>query len=597
MEIGLANSYGGAAVAKYVERVAAGRNAGVQLVIDAAHPDTAEYTWINNSTAILEIDGARTLLYRYFANEPAAASRLFGDKALVKDLWRAAGVQTPAGAIVGSVAEAIEFQQRLGRSIVLKPRFSFAAKGVSVDLSTPAEIEEGFTLAKKYHAQVLVEEFLHIATEYRCIVGGGRIYAIVERLPPHVVGDGVSTIETLITRRNSERSHVPSTRSSPIVASERVIKYLSQRGLTVSSVLPAGRVQQLSHMRILSEGGDLFGVLDRVDERVKRATLAAAAAVPGTTWCGLDLILTEDGDVQAIEINSNAQANGIQFPSYGEGVPMGEYMLEKHLSSAMRTATTSTPTYPSSGEMPTKTVLPLGTSRATLDELFLSWLHSRREFEVTSLNHEVLAVDRGGERSWFSGTLSMCDLAAVIAVVRRHGVVRLLLREASVPLVKGVWVSDPSEIRKYLSKQLSPVCVLPHSSEWPGTEEATFWNRSDAPKRRLGAPRYGFSVQARVPGLRVRVFSTPHSSLVMTSRDAGPHPIDESAAIAARAVRAVPGLRWAAVDVVFPEQDGSTGAPRIEGLSVVPAFLPDDRIVFGSFGGLFAFITDGKEAK
>ncbi|MGO1592868.1 MAG: hypothetical protein ACTHW1_01130, partial [Ancrocorticia sp.] len=262
-------------IAEYIEAVSSGRNAGVQLLIDAANKKGATHTWINNSTAIVEHKGKRILAYRYFGAESALAAVLYGDKAFTKEVWEKAGVATPKGGLVSSAAEAIAFQREIRAPIVVKPRFSFASKGVSVELSTEQEIRDAYTLAKRYNRDVLAEEFLEIQTEYRCFVGAGEVYALVERLPPHVIGDGTSTIGKLIEDRNHVRETIPSTRNEPIEIEGRVESYLAARGKSVETVLPSGEIQQLSHMRILGEGGDLYGVLDKASDGLKELAVTA----------------------------------------------------------------------------------------------------------------------------------------------------------------------------------------------------------------------------------------------------------------------------------------------------------------------------------
>ncbi|MCE2138070.1 bifunctional glutamate--cysteine ligase/glutathione synthetase, partial [Streptococcus thermophilus] len=48
---------------------------------------------------------------------------------------------------------------------------------------------------------VMAEEVV-VASSYRFLVIDGRVQAIVERIPANIVGDGRSTVKTLLDRKN-----------------------------------------------------------------------------------------------------------------------------------------------------------------------------------------------------------------------------------------------------------------------------------------------------------------------------------------------------------------------------------------------------------
>ena len=50
---------------------------------------------------------------------------------------------------------------------------------------------------------VIVESFV-TGRDYRCLIVGGRMQAIAERVPAHVVGDGTHTVAELVEITNAD---------------------------------------------------------------------------------------------------------------------------------------------------------------------------------------------------------------------------------------------------------------------------------------------------------------------------------------------------------------------------------------------------------
>lgn len=595
------NVYPESEVSDYLAGVSSGRNAGVQMLIDAGSKKGAKHQWLNNSTAIIDCKRHRILAYRYFGGESVVAASLYGDKSFTKDVWENAGVLTPRGRLVTTADEAIVFQQELGSSIVLKPRFSFASKGVSVNLVDESAIRLAFERAKRYSKGVLAEEFLEIQSEYRCFVGDGVVHAFVERLPPHVVGDGHSSISTLIDRRNQVRKTIPSTRNEPIEISGRVKSYLAECGRSTNTILSAGEIQQLSHMRILGEGGDLYGVLDLASDELKQLAIKAARAIPGAYWAGLDLIETPDGRVWAIEINSNAQTNGIRYPTYGKPEPIAEILLDERLKQTEKSPLSSklgiSPriSLPTPGRDDTPFILAIDDPQeVVLHKLFHRWLVADG-YELNWINGQIVRVCKNQESHWFRGCLSPADLAVVNAVVKKHALVRRALGSAKVPRVSGKLIRTLQDLRDYLGQQPEPVSVTAHSMVWKDAKVSACATPADAPKRQTRAAKYGYWVQEIPKGTRLRVLSSgARCFAVLGEQQADSRSIKRATREACRAVRAIPGLRWAAVDVVISEHDGKT-RPRVEGLSVTPQITAEDRLLAGELEGFYSYILGSSE--
>jgi cyanophycin synthetase len=122
------------------------------------------------------------------------------DKQLTKTLLDQAGVPVPDGHrhhTAGSAARGAP----PGGPVTIKPLDANQGKGVTTSCSTPEEVERAFAFARKYGRHVIVEEFLR-GRDYRVLVTGNKIAAASWRRPPHVTGDGVSSVRALVELEN-----------------------------------------------------------------------------------------------------------------------------------------------------------------------------------------------------------------------------------------------------------------------------------------------------------------------------------------------------------------------------------------------------------
>ena len=213
-----------------------------------------------------------------------------GDKNLTKRLLTEVGVATPKGALVRTADEAIAAALRLGTPVVVKPLDGNHGRGVSLDLRTPDQIRWGFEQAVIHSRQVIVEQ-QYDGHDYRILVVGGKVVAVAEREPAHVVGDGRQTIEALVAQINQDprRGAGHEAVMTRIVIDDHVRDMLSRVDLTPTSIPAVGRKVQLRATANLSTGGT---AIDRTDEihPVNAAMARRAALTVGLDVAGIDFI-------------------------------------------------------------------------------------------------------------------------------------------------------------------------------------------------------------------------------------------------------------------------------------------------------------------
>lgn len=133
----------------------------------------------------------------------AIAQRVATDKGLAKRLLDAAGVPVPEGREAQDAGEACRAAEELGWPVVVKPLDADYGDGVSIRLTDSASVRTAFATARSWSDRVLVERFIP-GTLFRMLVIDGRLASVVRRESAFVIGDGLHTIDQLVTLANRD---------------------------------------------------------------------------------------------------------------------------------------------------------------------------------------------------------------------------------------------------------------------------------------------------------------------------------------------------------------------------------------------------------
>ena len=135
------------------------------------------------------------------------------DKDLTTKLLGAAGLPVPKQDSVRTADQAVRVAERIGYPVVVKPLDGNHGRGVCLDLRDEAAVREAFPIAEEQSRRgwVIVESFV-TGKDYRCLIIDGRMVAIAERVPAHVVGDG--TVDGAGAGRRHQRRPAPRRRAT-----------------------------------------------------------------------------------------------------------------------------------------------------------------------------------------------------------------------------------------------------------------------------------------------------------------------------------------------------------------------------------------------
>ena len=222
----------------------------------------------------------------------SVAVDIASNKELTLNLLAAAGLPVPRSESVRMLDDAVRLANRIGYPVVLKPLDGNHGRGVMLDLRSDDDVRSAFPVAKEEsrNGLVIVETFV-TGRDYRCLVIDGRIAAIAERVPAHVIGDGTATVTELVERTNADpRRGVGHEKVlTRIKIDQAAIDLVRAQGFGMDDVPPAGTMVKLTLTGNMSTGGiSIDRTMEAHPENIEIAE--EAARVVGLDIAGIDFI-------------------------------------------------------------------------------------------------------------------------------------------------------------------------------------------------------------------------------------------------------------------------------------------------------------------
>lgn len=252
------------------------------------------------------------------------ASTICKNKYLTKQYLLKAGVPTQEGKLFDddfNDFDIINYANKLGYPVVIKPLSGSGGKGVIANIQDELELQNAlkYVLNELNIKEVLVEKHFE-GIDCRVFVLDGKVIGAIKRIPANVIGDGKSSIKTLINLKQKRRFENPALFGRKINIDNEVIQVLAEQGYTIESVPKQGDKVLLKTKNNISAGGDAVDITDELTEKIKGIAIDAANAIPGLAHCGVDLIVDLENDTATvIEINSQPHIASQMFPEMGQG--------------------------------------------------------------------------------------------------------------------------------------------------------------------------------------------------------------------------------------------------------------------------------------
>src|SRR4051794_11041243 len=225
---------------------------------------------------------------------PHIAVELASDKEETNRILSNLGLPVPRQRLVQTADDAVAAAEKIGYPVVVKPYNANHGRGITVHLTAAEQVRAAFDVAREHSRSVIVESFI-AGEDHRMLVINGELVAVAKRVPGHVVGDGVHTIEQLVELVNQDPRRG--------VGHEKVLTrlefdhqaevLLGRKGYTRESVPAAGEKVFLRSTGNLSTGGTATDMTDLVHpdniEMAVRAVKAIGLDVGGVDFLSTDV--------------------------------------------------------------------------------------------------------------------------------------------------------------------------------------------------------------------------------------------------------------------------------------------------------------------
>ena len=217
------------------------------------------------------------------ASDKEETNRLLGDL----------GLPVARQRMAYSEEEAARAAERIGFPVVVKPLNANHGRGVSIGLQDKDAVRAAFTHAREHSRTVLVESYI-TGLDHRLLVVNGALVAATRRVPGHVKGDGVHSIEALMDEVNADprRGIGHEKVLTKLSLDHQALRLLENLGYTPESVPAAGEVVYLRSTGNLSTGGTAVDVTDVIHPDNRDMAVRAANAI-GLDVAGVDFLTTD----------------------------------------------------------------------------------------------------------------------------------------------------------------------------------------------------------------------------------------------------------------------------------------------------------------
>jgi cyanophycin synthetase len=224
---------------------------------------------------------------------PHIAVELASDKEETNRLLGNLGLPVPQQRLVQDAEGAVAAAERIGYPVVVKPYNANHGRGISIHVTGADQVRRAFDVAREHSRSVIVESFI-TGDDHRMLVINGALVAVARRMPGHVIGDGVHTIEQLVEQVNQDpRRGVGHEKVlTRLQFDQQADTLLARKGYTRESIPRDGERVFLRSTGNLSTGGTATDMTDVVHPDNVEMAVRAVKAI-GLDVGGVDFLTTD----------------------------------------------------------------------------------------------------------------------------------------------------------------------------------------------------------------------------------------------------------------------------------------------------------------
>lgn len=217
---------------------------------------------------------------------PYLSANLAQNKHAISSLLLRHGFPVPLQYAATNKSDLIRYAKHIGYPVVLKPIDGKGGAHVYTNIKDDAGLVSAFDKIKSHSSTVLVEKHI-VGKDYRLVVLNGKMIWAIERVPAHVIGNGIDTIKQLVTTHNEKHQSV-----YPLChlnLNQNMFDFLREKNLHIEHVPKADQRILLSRTSNISDGGTPIGIFEKVHPSTIRL-VEEAAKLLRLDLIGIDMI-------------------------------------------------------------------------------------------------------------------------------------------------------------------------------------------------------------------------------------------------------------------------------------------------------------------
>lgn len=216
---------------------------------------------------ILSHDGRKIRCYNSLTDRVGAVTfHLAQDKHLANAFLARYGFPVPRQMKYSRLDQAFVFLAKY-KSVVVKPCREWGGRGVAVAVTTMADLKRAIERARNFSEDVVIEQYVE-GVDHRLIFVDGRFVAAIRREPAFVVGNGASSIRSLILQKNALACHADASNRIPLDAETR--RNLAAFNLDYGSVPRKGKIVPVRRTSNYHTGGSVTEITEVVNADLVR---------------------------------------------------------------------------------------------------------------------------------------------------------------------------------------------------------------------------------------------------------------------------------------------------------------------------------------
>ena len=252
----------------------------------------------------------RRLLWRMFTGQTSHIGTTFSThKDQAHQILQRHQLPLPAQATVNNVEEARRAARTIGYPVVVKPSSTDKGTAVTANITTESQLLKACEIASSF-GTMLVEK--HVAGEdFRFLVISGRCVGVTRRSSARIMGDGASSVASLVAKQAEERRKDKFLRNFGAVSLNDpvVLESLKRQNLKPETIVDAGKIVVLRENANVSTGGTHEYVTELAHpdnlRMAERAALCLGLDIAGVDFLTPDISRSwRDGFGAICEVNA-----------------------------------------------------------------------------------------------------------------------------------------------------------------------------------------------------------------------------------------------------------------------------------------------------